>query len=74
LATGSIRPKSGLQKESKIEEGHLMPGHVHMSIPTPPTVEAFDSVFDAPADTPAEAATMTARADLLLAIRKRVKA
>jgi predicted XRE-type DNA-binding protein len=36
-------------------------------------VEAFDSVFDALADTPAEAANMTARADLLLAIRERVK-
>ena len=36
-------------------------------------VETFDSVFDALADTPAEAANMTARADLLLAIRERVK-
>ena len=36
--------------------------------------ETFDSVFDALADTPAEAANMTARADLLLAIRERVKA
>ncbi len=38
------------------------------------SVEVFDSVFDALADTPAEAANMTARADLLLAIRERVKA
>lgn len=37
------------------------------------SVETFDSVFDALADTPAEAASMTARADLLLAIRERVK-
>jgi predicted XRE-type DNA-binding protein len=37
-------------------------------------VETFDSVFDALADTPAEAANMTARADLLLSIRERVKA
>jgi predicted XRE-type DNA-binding protein len=37
-------------------------------------VDTFDSVFDALADTPAEAANMTARADLLLAIRERVKA
>lgn len=36
--------------------------------------ETFDSVFDALADTPAEAANMTARADVLLAIRERVKA
>ena len=36
-------------------------------------VETFDSVFDALADTPAESANMTARADLLLAIRERVK-
>jgi len=36
--------------------------------------ETYDSVFDALADTPQEAANMTARADLLLAIRERVKA
>ena len=36
-------------------------------------VEVFDSVFDALADTPAEAANMTARADLLLSIREGVK-
>jgi len=36
-------------------------------------VETFDSVFDALADTPAESANLTARADLLLAIRERVK-
>lgn len=35
--------------------------------------ETFDSVFDALADTQAEAANMTARADLLLAIRERIK-
>ena len=38
------------------------------------SVEIFDSVFDALADTPAEAANMSARADLALAIRERVKA
>ena len=38
------------------------------------SVETFDSVFDALADTPAEAVNMTARADALLAIRERVKA
>ena len=36
-------------------------------------VETFDNVFDALADTPAEAANLTARADLLLSIRERVK-
>lgn len=36
-------------------------------------METFDSVFDALADTPAESANVTARADLLLAIRERVK-
>lgn len=36
-------------------------------------VETFDSVFDALADTQAEAANMTARVDLLLAIRERIK-
>jgi predicted XRE-type DNA-binding protein len=36
-------------------------------------VETFDSVFDALADTQAEAANMTARADLLLAVRERIK-
>ena len=36
--------------------------------------ETFDNVFDALTDTQAEAANMTARADLLLAIRERVRA
>jgi len=36
--------------------------------------KAFDSVFDALADTPADAANLTARADLLLSLRERVKA
>ena len=39
----------------------------------PMNVEVFDSVFDALADTPAEAANLTARADLLLSIRERVE-
>lgn len=37
------------------------------------TGEVFDSVFDALADTPAEAANLTARADLLVHIRERVR-
>ena len=36
-------------------------------------METFDSVFDALADASAESVNMTARADLLLAIRERVK-
>lgn len=35
--------------------------------------DSYSSVFDALADTPAEAANMTARADLLLVIREKVK-
>lgn len=35
--------------------------------------ETFDSVFDALTDSTAEAANMTARADLLIAIRERVR-
>jgi predicted XRE-type DNA-binding protein len=35
--------------------------------------QTFDSVFDALTDNPAEAANMTAGADLLLAIRERVR-
>ncbi|MCJ2072724.1 XRE family transcriptional regulator [Methylobacterium sp. J-030] len=35
--------------------------------------ETFDSVFEALIDTPIEAANMTARADLLLAIRERIR-
>ena len=35
--------------------------------------ETFDNVFDALADTPAAAANMTARADLMLKIRERVR-
>jgi predicted XRE-type DNA-binding protein len=38
------------------------------------SVETFDSVFDALCDTRAEAANMTARADLMLAIREAVEA
>jgi len=37
------------------------------------TVETYDSVFDALAETEAEAANMTARSDLLLAIREQVR-
>lgn len=37
-------------------------------------IETFDSVFDALADTPEEAANMTARSDLLIGIRERVRA
>lgn len=38
------------------------------------TAETFDSVFEALTETPIEAANMTARADLLLAIRERIRA
>ncbi len=37
-------------------------------------VQTFDSIFDALADTPAEAANMKARAELLSALRVRVGA
>lgn len=37
------------------------------------TMETFDSIFDALADTPEQAANLTARADLLIAIRERVR-
>ncbi|AWN46658.1 XRE family transcriptional regulator [Methylobacterium terrae] len=37
------------------------------------TTEAFASAFDALADDPVEAANMTARADLLLQIRERIR-
>jgi predicted XRE-type DNA-binding protein len=36
-------------------------------------VETFDNVFDALAETPAEAANMSVRADLLLQIREHVR-
>lgn len=36
-------------------------------------VQTFDNVFDALADTPAEAANMKARAELLSALRARVR-
>ena len=35
--------------------------------------ETFDNVFEALAETPVEAANMTVRADLLVAIRERVR-
>ena len=33
---GDVFRKLALQKESRIEEGHLMPDHVHMMISIPP--------------------------------------
>lgn len=36
-------------------------------------VQTFDSVFDALADTPAEAANMKARSELLLALKSRIR-
>jgi len=33
---GEVFRKRALQKESRIEEGHLMPDHVHMMISIPP--------------------------------------
>src|ERR1700726_1910324 len=33
---GEVFRKLALQKESQIEEGHLMPDHVHMMISIPP--------------------------------------
>ncbi len=33
---GDVFPKLAAQKECKIEEGHLMPDHVHMMISIPP--------------------------------------
>lgn len=36
-------------------------------------VETFDSVFDALADTPAEAANMKARSELLSALKNRIR-
>lgn len=33
---GEVFHKLALQKESRIEEGHLMPDHVHMMIVIPP--------------------------------------
>jgi len=37
-------------------------------------VETFDNVWDALTDTPAEAANMTARSDLMIALTRRVRA
>src|SRR6202790_4144829 len=33
---GEVFRKLAMQKESRIEEGHLMPDHVHMMISIPP--------------------------------------
>ena len=33
---GEVFRKLALQKESKVEEGHLMPDHVHMLLSVPP--------------------------------------
>jgi putative transposase len=36
VKTGAISAKLAEQKESRIEEGHLLPDHVHMLISIPP--------------------------------------
>ena len=33
---GEVFPRLALQKELRVEEGHLMPGHVHMLLSIPP--------------------------------------
>ena len=38
---GEIFRKLAIQKESRIEAGHLMPDHVHMMIAIPPEVRGF---------------------------------
>ena len=38
---GEVFHKLAAQKESKIEEGHLMPDHVHMMISIPPEVRGI---------------------------------
>lgn len=35
---GEVFHKLAMQKESRIEDGHLMPDHVHMMVSIPPTV------------------------------------
>ena len=41
---GEVFRKLALQKESRIEEGHLMPDHVHMMISIPPKCEVSQVV------------------------------
>ena len=36
IALGEVFRKLALQRESKVEEGHLMPDHVHMLLSIPP--------------------------------------
>jgi putative transposase len=38
---GEVFRKLALQKESRIEQGHLMPDHVHMMISIPPEICGF---------------------------------
>jgi predicted XRE-type DNA-binding protein len=77
LATLADRRASCLPEEDAADgaAGHRAGRQAAQRMESAPmSVETFYSVFDALADTPAEAANMTARADLLLAIRERVKA
>ena len=47
---GEVFRKLALQKESRVEEGHLMPDHVHMMISIPPKYAVSQVVgFIAPA-------------------------
>jgi len=38
---GEVFRKLAHQKESKVEEGHLMPDHVHMLLSIPPKIRGF---------------------------------
>jgi putative transposase len=42
---GDVFKKLASQKESRIEEGHLMPDHVHMMIAIPPKYSVFGSEY-----------------------------
>jgi putative transposase len=52
---GELFRNLAVQKESRIEEGHLMPDHVHMMISIPPKYAVSQVIV--PTDTPARNAT-----------------
>jgi putative transposase len=43
---GEVFRKLALQKESRIEQGHLMPDHVHMMISIPPKYAGLFNAMD----------------------------
>src|SRR4051812_30920408 len=60
---GEVLRRLAAQKESRIEEGHLMPDHVHMTISMPPkyAVSQVIGYIKGKPDHPSHASAVTTR-------------